>query len=226
MGPTMAKLLKSGAAEDHGIELPSEGKPSDLALTVRRLRQDKNLRMHMLAQRSGLGVSTISKIESGQISPTYDTLLRIAGGLDVDVAELFSSRGINAVTGRRAVTRRNAGVVHETPQYVYEMLCSELSNKKFIPLVTRVSAHSLSAFPKLIQHAGEEFVYVLSGRIVLHTEHYAPTVLEEGDSAYFDSQMGHCCVSAGDEDAVLLWICSTVQPPLTSTVSTPPSDGS
>jgi len=44
----------------------------------------------------------------------------------------------------------------------------------------------------LSQHRGEEFVYVLSGAIEVHTEHYAPFRLEQGESAYFDSSMLTC----------------------------------
>ncbi len=209
----MTKSPEAQAVEP-AIDSPTSDQPSDLAIAVRRLRQEKGLKMHTLAQRSGLGVSTISKVENGQISPTYDTLLRIAAGLDVDIAELFSSSRQNIVTGRRTINRRGSGVVHETPQYIYEMLGSELSNKKFIPLVTRIMAHSRADFPELIRHAGEEFAYVLSGRVVLHTEHYAPTTLDVGDSCYFDSRMGHCLTAQGPEEAVVLWICSRVQPPL------------
>lgn len=187
-----------------GIDTDREDLPS----IVRRLRGDRGLTMQALARQSGLSVSTISKIENRQISPTYDTLLRVATGLGVDVADLFAAPSQTRVAGRRTITRRGEGVVHRTPQYIYEMLCGELSAKRFIPLVTTVTAHAVAEFPGLIRHEGEEFIYVLSGRVTLHTQHYAPTVLNASDSCYFDSQMGHACVSAGAEDAVVLWVCS------------------
>jgi hypothetical protein len=48
------------------------------------------------------------------------------------------------------------------------------------------------------------------------TEHYAPLTLESGDSCYFDSTMGHALISAGEEAATVLWVCSRVVPPLTA----------
>lgn len=42
--------------------------------------------------------------------------------------------------------------------------------------------------------------------MVLHSEHYAPTALGPGDSVYLDGRMGHCIVTKGDEDAVVLFI--------------------
>jgi uncharacterized cupin superfamily protein len=94
------------------------------------------------------------------------------------------------------------------------MLCADLSRKQFIPLVTTVHAHSVTEFPDLLRHDGEEFIYVISGSVDLHTDYYEPLRLETGDSCYFDSMTGHGLVSAGAEDAVVLWVCSRVVPPL------------
>lgn len=187
-----------------------------LGSVVRRLRRSASLTLQELGERCGLGGSTISKIENNQISPTYDTILALADGLTVDVAELFSGDASSTVTGRRSVTRRNEGVYQSTPQYDYEMLCTDLARKQFIPIVTTIRAHSISDFANLVSHDGEEFIYVLSGSVTLHTEHYAPIPLSVGDSCYFDSMMGHACVSAGDENAQILWVCSHLREPLTS----------
>ena len=76
-----------------------------------------------------------------------------------------------------------------------------------MPLLTRIKARSLREFPALLQHEGEEFIYVLAGQITVHTDFYQPIVLNCGDACYFDSTMGHACV-AGEEDAQVLWVSS------------------
>lgn len=179
------------------------------ASIVRSLRQAAQLTLQELGKRSGLSVSTLSKIENNQLSPTYETLLRLAAGLQVEVAELFSSRAAASMTsGRRSITRAGEGIEHASPQYRYQLLCTELSRKHFLPLLTTIRARRLGEFTKLSRHEGEEFIYVLSGAIELHTEHYAPTRLYAGDSCYFDSAMGHACLSVGEADAQILWISS------------------
>lgn len=179
------------------------------ASIVRSLRQAARLTLQDLGKRAGLSVSTLSKIENNQLSPTYETLLRLAGGLQVDVSELFSAGSATTpASGRRSVTRRGHGIAHASPQYQYELLCAELSKKRFLPLLTTIRARRLSDFQGLSHHEGEEFIYVLSGTVELHTEHYAPTRLEPGDSCYFDSAMGHACLSVGDGDAQILWVSS------------------
>jgi transcriptional regulator with XRE-family HTH domain len=176
---------------------------------ARTLRRRAGLTLQELAERSGLAASTLSKIENGQLSPTFETLLRLADGLGIDVAELFNTESpIDAASARRSITRRGQGRLHVTQQYRYEMYCTDLFRKEFTPLVTTITARSIEAFQPLSRHQGEEFVYVLSGEIELHTEHYEPTRLRAGDGCYFDSSMGHACISVSKKDAEILWVAS------------------
>ena len=179
-----------------------------LPITLKRLRTRAGLTLQQLGERSGISTSTLSKIENGQLSPTYEKIAALALGLDINVSELFSQAPRPVPLGRRSITRRGEGVTHESAQYRYEVLNADLSDKRFVPLVTVIKAHSIGEFRSLLRHDGEEFIYVLEGVVVLNTEFYAPTVLSKGDSVYFDSAMGHACVSGGEEDAVVLWVCS------------------
>jgi transcriptional regulator with XRE-family HTH domain len=175
--------------------------------TVRELRRRANTTLQQIAERSGLSASTLSKIENGQLSPTYETLLRLAHGLRVDIAQLFSPESSTS-SGRRSVTRRGQGHLHTAPPYEYEMLCADLFRKQFTPLIARITARDIADFPEWPCHEGEEFIYVLSGEIELHTQHYEPTRLRQGDSCYFDSTMRHACICVGRGDATVLWIAS------------------
>jgi transcriptional regulator with XRE-family HTH domain len=183
---------------------------------IRQLRKKCGLKIYELALKSKLAGSTISKIENGLMSPTYDTMLLLADGLSVDMADLFMAPQTANASGRRSVTRRGTGVRHSTNQYDYEMLCADVAKKPFTPLLTTVRAHSILEFPALVRHEGVEFIYVISGTVELHTEHYEPTILAPGDSCYFDSLMGHACLSAGVADAQILWVATRLVPPLSA----------
>jgi len=187
---------------------------TSLAEVVHQRRRDAKLTLQELGERSGLATSTLSKIENGQISPTFETIQAIADGLGLGIAEIFAGHDRVEVSGRRTITKKGEGIRRSISQYDYELLCAELVGKQFIPLLTTVKARSTAEFPGLVKHDGEEFFFVLKGSVTLHTEHWAEATLEEGDSAYFDSKMGHAIVSAGDEDAQILWICSRVIAPL------------
>jgi transcriptional regulator with XRE-family HTH domain len=181
----------------------------DLAHRVRSLRDGATLTLRELSLRSGISISALSKIENGQLSPTYEKIAALARGLGVDVATLFASESARSVTARRSITRRGQGIPYNTANYGYELLCAELTRKRMIPLIAHVKAREIKDFGPLLSHAGEEVILVLKGRIVLHTEFYEPTELATGDCVYFDSRMGHGCVARGIEAATIFWVCSS-----------------
>ena len=188
-------------------DLPAENSSLFLARQVHALRKKAGLTLQQLSRKSDVSVSTLSQIEKGQLSPTYEKIVSLARGLDVPIAALFHEESAHTPNGRLAVTRAGSARTHSTKQYDYQALCADLSNKRFVPLLTRIKARSLREFPALLQHEGEEFIYVLAGQITVHTDFYQPIVLNCGDACYFDSTMGHACV-AGEEDAQVLWVSS------------------
>lgn len=60
-----------------------------LGLRISRLREAKDLSQRQLALVLELDRVTLNKIESGTANPTFETLVRIANGLGVEVEELF-----------------------------------------------------------------------------------------------------------------------------------------
>ena len=181
-----------------------------LGRRVKELRKARGMTLEKLGRCVGLTAPTLSKIENASLSVTYDTLVALSEALSVGVTELFADGRDELPTARRDLTRAGEGDVYETDVYRYEMLCPNLARKKIIPIRATIKAHSIEMFPRLISHAGEEFVYVLAGVVELRTEHYQPTVLRQGDSAYFDSRMGHALLSAGETDATILWVCTNL----------------
>lgn len=173
---------------------------------IRKIRRDRGWTLEETGKRTGLARSTLSKIETGQMSPTFDVIQKLARGLETDVADLFKPARQPAAIGRRCVTRAGNGRPYPSTNYDTEVLCAELSHKKMLPLRARIRARSIDEFSELVRHKGEEFIQVESGCVVVHTEFYEPVELNPGDSIYFDSQMGHALVSKGPEDAWVVWV--------------------
>jgi transcriptional regulator with XRE-family HTH domain len=179
-----------------------------LGARLKRLRLDKEMTIQVVAERSDVARSTISKIENGQLSPTFDLLQRLAHGLDIDLSELFNTASESPPAGRRSVTQARTGHVIETREYFYEALSSDLRRKQMFPLRASIRARSVDEFGGWIRHDGEEFLFVISGAICFYTEFYEPARLGVGDSIYIDSRMGHACVSTSPEDAEVIWVCT------------------
>jgi len=164
-----------------------------------------------VSRRTGLPVSTLSKVENDKMSLSYDKLARISRGLEIDIGVLFSTEAtapVSLVTGRRSITREGEGRLIETETYESLYPATDLLNKRFVPIISEIHARTLSEFSELIRHSGEEYAFVVEGTVELHTDLYAPVRLETGDSIYFDSGMGHAYLNAGAGRCRVLTICS------------------
>ena len=184
------------------------GQPLDLGERVRDLRKAQGWTLEQAASQAGLARSTLSKIENGQMSPTYDALKKLAVGLQISVPQLFTPPKKNQVNGRMAVTRSGEGAGHATATYEHELLAESLTKKQMLPYRAQVRARSADEFDGWVRHDGEEFLYVLTGVIRLYTEFYEPLEMKRGDSAYYDASMGHNVISISTEDATILWVTS------------------
>jgi transcriptional regulator with XRE-family HTH domain len=187
---------------------------------LRALRQKNGWTLRDVSERTGLTVSTLSKVEHGKMSLTYDKMMRIATGLGIDIGVLFAAptgqpddarARPRPAGGRRSITRRGEGRLIESRNFIQQYPAAELLHKQLVPIIVEVKARSRAEFGQLLGHAGEEFVLVIEGRLELHTELYEPVVLEKGDSIYFDSSMAHGYVAAGSERCSMLSVCSTAE---------------
>ncbi|AVO36470.1 helix-turn-helix domain-containing protein [Pukyongiella litopenaei] len=195
-------------ARDNGDREAAE--PLDLGARVRELRKARDWTLEQAANQAGLARSTLSKIENGQMSPTYEALKKLAVGLQISVPQLFTPARREQVNGRMAVTRSGQGAAHATATYEHELLGESLTRKQMLPYRARVRARSMEEFDGWVRHDGEEFLYVLTGVVRLYTEFYEPVEMRRGDSAYYDASMGHNVVSVSPEDATILWVTSLV----------------
>lgn len=166
-----------------------------------------------MSQRTGIPLSTLAKVEHDRLTLTYDKLQQLSERLKIRMSDLFAEPAEGpepAVTARRSIGRMDRAVRINTPNYDYYYLCAELRRKRMIPVLTRIRAKSVGEFGELVHHSGEEYIYVLEGRVEIHTEFYDPLVLETGESLYIDSNMGHAYVAAeGCDEARVIGVCSS-----------------
>ncbi len=186
-----------------------------LGKLLKGLRARNGWTLKEMSEHSGIPVSTLSKVEHDRLTLTYDKLLQLSQRLRIRISELFAEPGESngpAVTARRSVGALDRAVRVLTPNYDYHYLCTELRKKRMIPILTTIRAKSLEEFGDLVRHPGEEYVYVLKGAIQVYTEFYDPVLLQEGESIYIDSNMGHAYLAAEDcSEAITLGICSSAE---------------
>jgi len=176
----------------------------DLSKRLTEIRASRRLTLRELQTLTGIPTSTLSKVQNGQATLSYEALVRLARGLEIEVSDLFVNRTTDVKAGRRAVTKRGSGPREALDRYSFELLCGDLINKQMNPAILEITARTLRDAGGLSRHEGEELIYVLSGVVEIHSEDYRPTRLEAGDALYLDSTSGHAYVNVGKEPARLL----------------------
>src|SRR6056297_2179256 len=99
-------------ARDNGQDETAE--PLNLGTRVRELRTARGWTLEQAAKQAGLARSTLSKIENGQMSPTYDALKKLAVGLQISVPQLFTPPQREKINGRMVMTPFGSGQHHAT----------------------------------------------------------------------------------------------------------------
>lgn len=178
---------------------------------LRKFRQENGYSLAQLAQLTGISDATLSRVENAQTLVSAHNLYVLSKALNVDITAFYEPSASPMRSGIRSVSRQGAGRHIETAQFVSSVLGADLANKKMHPAIDEIKATSLDNVGGLSSHTGEEFIYVLKGTLILHTEHYAPLSLNAGDSIYFDGSMPHAYLCADGTFARILVITSSEQ---------------
>ena len=157
---------------------------------LRMLRRQRETTLADLAAETGISVSTLSRLESGERRPTLELLLPLAKAYGVTLDELVDA----PPTGDprihlRAVTR------HGMTMLPLSRRAGGIQAYKLV-----IAAGTRRPEPQLQTHEGYEWLYVLNGRLrLLLAEH--DLVLAPGEAAEFDTRTPHW-FGAADDDAV------------------------
>jgi transcriptional regulator with XRE-family HTH domain len=185
-------------------EFRAEVKELQIGPQIRQLRQDQRMTLQDLSEATELSKPLLSQIENEQVIPPLATLLRIAKALNVQLQTFFA--GDDNSQKCLVVRAGNANRLNRRPKqggspqpYLYHSLAYGKKHKQMEPFLIEFDP-SMTSKPQLVQHVGEEFLYVLEGRIELNHggEQYQ---LEPGDSVYWDSNEPHSLKALGDQVA-------------------------
>jgi transcriptional regulator with XRE-family HTH domain len=177
-----------------------------------------------MSARTGIPLSTLAKVEKDKLTLGYDKLLQISQRLKMRISELLAH---GDAPEPRVMTRRSIGTLEtavrvNSRNYDYYFLCPDLRKKRMIPIFGRPRARTLEEFGELVRHAGEEFIFVLTGRVEVHTEFYETVVLEPGQCMYIDSGMGHAyLLGPGCDEASAVSGCTSEHGDLLDSLTKP-----
>lgn len=172
-----------------------------IAQRVKELREISDLTVAEVASKVELSPEEYEAYESGRVDMSISLLIKLSELYGVDTTTLLTGQAPRLSVC--ALTRRNMGTtVKRAKHYIYKNLAYNFNHRKIEPLLVTV-APGTNADMETNSHEGHEFDYVLQGALRLKVGDQ-DMILNEGDSAYYDSIHPHAMQAYGDKTCVFL----------------------
>jgi quercetin dioxygenase-like cupin family protein len=162
---------------------------------IKKVRTKKKMTLDGMANETGFSIDYLKQIEAGKKIPPVGALLQIARALEIDTGFFLREQETALQTRVQAYSER-------TDNYAYTTLTPGAENK-------HLKAFKVTVDPKKdhegvgYQHEGEEFVYVLKGRMEITVGEHV-NLLDEGDSLHFNSGIRHRMRNISNQTAEML----------------------
>lgn len=181
---------------------------------LRTFRKERGWSLERAAEAVGVPASSLSRIENKRMSPTLDLIQKIVRAMDLHPYDVLGREGRHSPDGTVTITRKGREEFTELPNILYAPLHPDFEDTVGIrPILVTLFARSVEEYGGLTAHAGEEFLFVLSGEVELHFEGRDIARLQAGDSIMFDSHMPHAYVAVGAMQAKFLIVAATIDAP-------------
>jgi transcriptional regulator with XRE-family HTH domain len=162
---------------------------------IKKERTRKKISLGQVANETGCSTDYLKQLESGESIPPVGTLLQIARALSIDSGYLLREQGAGQEKRERAYAKR-------TKDYAYKTLTPGAENKHlkaFQVVIDPLQEHKGVGY----QHEGEEFIYLVAGKIEVIVGDHA-NILKKGESLHFNSGIRHQIRNLGKTAAEML----------------------
>ena len=166
----------------------------EIGRRLKGLRNIMGISAEKMAENMKLNVEEYNEHELGQRDFSFSFLFNAANILGVDVVDIISGETPKLTTC--AIVRKGEGYdIMRRGAYDYKHLAFTFSKKKAEPFLVTVEPNENEEVT-LHSHEGQEFNYMLSGKMAFHLDNIVYD-LDEGDSVYFDSGIPHAMKAVG-----------------------------
>ncbi len=160
-----------------------------IAARLKELREISNIPIESLAKDFNVSVKTYKEYETGNIDIPVGFLYKAANRFKVELTEILTGDAPRLST--YALVRKGKGVsVERRKEYKYQSLAFNFIHKKAEPFMVTVEPQPENAPVSFNAHPGQEFNYVLEGKVKIFVDGHE-LELTEGDSLFFDSGITH-----------------------------------
>ena len=179
-----------------------------MSIRLKLLRKKLGISLEVLAEKSGMTKSYLSKIERGLNTPSIAAALKLAKALNVKVEELFSEESTRLDSYSLVRSDERQSLAANDQSLGYAVLARQVGERSMLPFMIYPPADFIDKAFK--EHTGEEFLFVHEGQVEVDfmTER---VLLNRGDALHFNAQKPHRIRSVGEQQAQLLVVVHSEQ---------------
>ncbi len=173
-------------------------KSQSLGERVREMRTRMKLDLDQLAEKTGFTRQYLEEIESGKVAPPVGTLIQVSRAMSVDSSSLL---------GEEKKAQRRSSYLKRTKAYSYKTLTPDAEDKHlwaYLISLDPKKEHEMVAY----KHEGEEFVYVLEGRVQIQVGDEVHEI-KRGGNLHFNSAVPHNLKNLSSKQTKLLVVVFT-----------------
>ncbi len=174
----------------------------DLGNRIRNLRNKNNLTLEELASRCELTKGFLSQLERNLTQPSITTLEDICEALGITMSKFFEEE-----SNEKIVFSADDAFVDEKELSITNWIVPNAQKNEMEPIILELkpSGESQLIYP----HEGEEFGYVLSGKITIYFEHDEKgIVVKKNEAFYINGDKEHFLRNESMNNARVLWVCT------------------
>ncbi|MDO5713784.1 MAG: XRE family transcriptional regulator [Tissierellia bacterium] len=172
----------------------------DIGLKLKNLRIRQNLTQEELAERSELTKGFISQLERNLTSPSVATLKDLLEALGTNLSDFFKEEKNEKITFTEDDFFES---YNQDLSYLLEWIIPNAQKNRMEPV--RITLDKGGKSKEIQPYEGEEFGYVLEGKVYLHTD-LKSYFLQKGETFYFSSPGYHYLENQDTQKAIVLWI--------------------
>lgn len=160
---------------------------------IKELRKAKKMTLTDLAEKSGVQIATLSRIENLKMTGTLESHMNIAKALGIELTDLYQSISSGedkfpVIQGPLETFNYNAGAS-------YEILTNKVMAKKMMPIILRLEPNGRTN-PEQNPPDSEKFIFVLEGEVTVHVGE-AAYPLTANKTLYFNAAEKHFFANTG-----------------------------
>lgn len=177
-----------------------------LGETINKIRKEHKMTLVELADKSGVALATLSRMENNKMTGTLESHMKICEALDISLPDFYK----NLYPPKKAVDyqkeKSRTDVFIHDKKSSEEMLASKILNKKMMPVLIKIAKGGKTRKEET-KSGIEKFIYILEGKIEANIgeEKYA---LSRNDSLYFESNVPHYLRNIGSDESRLICVIS------------------